>query len=208
MCPAWSGASASAASRSAGCPFGAARVIRAVLAAATPDAARLKLHVRDEVTEIWLQAGIQFEWLDAVMPHDSALRIVIQDAEEIRLRTRGVPVLAWIMFANERPGNIIRASINAAHSVLSRTAEAQTTRGSRVYVERYRHLLARTVGWSIAHEIGHYVLDSTRHDVTGLMRPRFGARELQNPQLASITLGPHSEQRLEARLATCARVAP
>jgi hypothetical protein len=203
-------AGASAASPAGGCPPGHERVVRAWLSAATPEAAGIKERVRAEIVNVWSHAGVHLHWLDPIgdASDTSALRIVIQDTEAKTADARRTPVLAWIMFAGGKPGTIIRASTHAAHSVLERSVEARATRGSAVHVEAFRQLVARAIGWAIAHEIGHHLSGSAQHDTVGLMRPHFEGREFQHPDTGSTVLSAVSIRRLQARLDTCMRSAP
>jgi hypothetical protein len=51
-------------------------------------------------------------------------------------------------------------------------------------------LVAQTLGRAVAHEIGHYLLKTSEHSSTGLMRLRVPFDDFLEPLLASFALEP------------------
>jgi hypothetical protein len=51
-----------------------------------------------------------------------------------------------------------------------------------------RLLLARFLGRILAHELGHVLLNSTRHQAKGLMRAQFRARDVLSAPISTYTL--------------------
>lgn len=49
-------------------------------------------------------------------------------------------------------------------------------------------ILLRMLGVALAHELGHYLLDTSRHSSAGLLRQTMAAREMQQPNPAHLRL--------------------
>ncbi len=50
-------------------------------------------------------------------------------------------------------------------------------------------MIPRVLGVALAHEIGHYLLDTRTHASSGLLRAAIPAAELFEPRLAQLGLG-------------------
>jgi hypothetical protein len=59
-------------------------------------------------------------------------------------------------------------------------------------------VVGRALGRALAHEIGHYVLRSTRHSAAGLMRPVHSMAAFADPDGADFTLAKDDAMRLSA----------
>jgi len=68
-------------------------------------------------------------------------------------------------------------------------------------------LVARLLGRSLAHELGHLLLNSKNHGTTGLMRARYQAQDVLRDPPAAYTLDPEQRARLFANLANDPRLA-
>jgi hypothetical protein len=127
-----------------------------------------------EVDDIWRRQGVCVQWLASLSgrPSDLTLRVLVVRREtskategqwpvgELRL-TRGGAALAI-------------ASITAAERVLE-----ATTRPEEPMAMRDRRL-GLILGRAVAHEMGHYLLDTNGHAGHGLMRARIEAGELSD----------------------------
>lgn len=184
--------------------------LRVVLRAMAPAAARVLEAVRAEVTAIWHRQGVPIEWVAAapvVVSDSPPLHVTLQDDPRRRPLPTAAPALAAIGFANGRPGRTIVASTGSAAELLGRglrhygilpLASVDFMRSGG-----FQWLTARLTGWAVAHEIGHYVLATARHDDAGLMRIRFDPRDVLGSSRSAVTLAPPSAQRLLARMHPC-----
>ena len=64
-------------------------------------------------------------------------------------------------------------------------------------LDHYR--LGLVLGRAVAHEIGHYLLDTNTHAKRGLMRPRFDSREFSDLRPGAFTLDPDAARWLKDR---------
>ena len=64
--------------------------------------------------------------------------------------------------------------------------------------EQQSAIVTRMLGVALAHELGHYLLDTKRHSSAGLLRAALRTRELAFPVLARLTLT-SAQQRLLCR---------
>jgi hypothetical protein len=68
-------------------------------------------------------------------------------------------------------------------------------------------LIAKLLGRSLAHELGHVLLNSRRHEPSGLMRPRYRDRDVLSLPASAYTLTAVERARLFARVAGEQRLA-
>jgi hypothetical protein len=128
-----------------------------------------------ETDDIWRSAGMTFAWQRAPRGAAATLQVVIgHDARPVR---DGRFALGWITFENSKPEQVIYVSYSNAHQLM---IESQGVVGAvdRMTLLQRETLLARAMGRALAHEIGHYLLASKAHTLTGLMRSRVPATEL------------------------------
>jgi hypothetical protein len=129
----------------------------------------------NEAEEIWRQQGIALDWLPAASvrtPSPDRLRVLV-----VAERTPGSA--SGLEFS---VGELIRPSGShpvALVSVASARRLVSSLRGRKGYeliaVDERR--LGVVLGRALAHEIGHYLLDTHTHAQSGLMRPQFSAFE-------------------------------
>jgi hypothetical protein len=107
----------------------------------------------------------------------------------------GQTAIAWVPFVEKRARRIMfvrlshaRALIEAFHPTNMLRPSAQTDA-----------LLAKLVGRSLAHELGHVLLNSLEHDRSGLMRARYGADDVLRDLPSAYTLDARQLSRLSAK---------
>jgi hypothetical protein len=163
---------------------------------ASPDISpALVSRVLAETDAIWRSSGFTFEWQRA--PHEAgAASLQVAIGHSIRPAPEGALALGWIVFDDGRPEHKIYVSHANAQQLM---AESPGVIGGldRMPVLEKETLLARAMGRALAHEMGHYLLESKAHTLTGLMRARITASEffsndnrrfkLDNGQRSSIT---------------------
>jgi hypothetical protein len=135
----------------------------------------------DEVRKIWSAAGVRVttgRYSDPV-PADGAtvsVRVVRVDMSK-----NGEPVLGWVTAdVRARALPAIFISLIGLRGLLEATAYRNVPFSAQPATLRDR-LMAQAVGRVAAHELGHYFLNSSRHDDHGLMRAAYSAVDLMTP---------------------------
>ena len=129
----------------------------------------------DEATAIWRHQGVEFEWLPATVVRSVAsnrLRVlVVPKRSSTGSPTGRIAVGELVRPVDGHPVAFI--SIESAQHLIS------SVRGRAGYeliaVDQRR--LGMVLGRALAHEIGHYLLNTHTHARSGLMRPNFDALE-------------------------------
>jgi len=166
-----------------------------------------------EATEIWRPAGVTFDWRRGALevvpyarmsetgPYRSATpRIVIGHGRGMALGAWSMP-LGWIVFDDvSTPEQDIYLSYSNAFRLL------ELSRDSVGFLERMpraekEELLGRAMGRALAHEIGHYLLASKAHGVSGLMKARHTAAELFGLERVRFQVDAEERAAIAARLA-------
>jgi hypothetical protein len=128
----------------------------------------------EEVTRIWMPYGVEIDGLSG--PCRAAR---VGPAIQVRLRERLSPArprtmpanaLGSINFIGGRPAPTIDLWIDEAARMLGGTASYLTATSAD---PRFRVQLARLLGRSLAHELGHYLLGTQQHSAEGLMRAHY-----------------------------------
>jgi hypothetical protein len=164
------------------------------IASALPAAARSAL--LGEADAIWRAAGVQLRLTEtgATPLPPSALRILV-----VGDRTGG-PGSRWVA------GELLRtpdarataiASIARAEAIVAAAGIGRTQLApDRLVHER----LGVVLGRAVAHEIGHYLLGTSAHSATGLMRASIAPREFADVRSSGFTVDDTSRRRVRERL--------
>jgi len=127
----------------------------------------------DEVNEIWGREGVRLRWpLDPSSSEapDFALRVlVVQHEPPDGDLEHQWPVGELLFDQSDQP--VAVASIGAAERILDTAA-----RSDEPVMLRARRL-GRVLGRTVAHEMGHYLLNTSSHARRGLMRARIDATD-------------------------------
>jgi hypothetical protein len=137
------------------------------------DSARTSM--MNEAAAIWRQHGVVIDWLPAAIVRPVAhhrLRVLIVQKRPLAEKTaEPIAVGELVRPPNGHPVAVI--SIEGARQMVA------SVRGRAGYelitVDERR--LGIVLGRALAHEIGHYLLDTHTHARSGLMRPQFNALE-------------------------------
>ena len=131
------------------------------------------------------------------------------DVDEIQLivaeakgsAASGASALGWITFiAPGRPANVVTVSVATARSLLAGES-LMGRRLDQLPPALRQQLVTRAVGWSAAHEIGHYLLRTSAHSVAGLMKPQLTASDVMRNDREWTQLAPHDAEILRRRAA-------
>jgi len=126
-----------------------------------------------EVNDIWQREGVRLQWpfsppADAVP--DFALRALVVQRESVT----GNSVHQWpvgeLLF-DQSDNPVAVASIEAAERVLATAARADEP------TALHERRLGVILGRALAHEMGHYLLNTAGHARRGLMRASIDARD-------------------------------
>jgi hypothetical protein len=118
-----------------------------------------------EASTIWESAGIVFAWHrvgSEAEAGDWPLDIIIDDR---RANVASSDALGWITFMADRPDRSIHLSRARADDLLRSTPGLNDTT-----IAAHEGLIGRALGRALAHELGHYLLQSKAHTSRGLMR--------------------------------------
>ena len=158
-----------------------------VLLTMAPTLSKLaRTSMMSEAAAIWRQHGLMLDWLDpsAARPVASnRLRVLIVQK---RLVSRGAfePVAVGELVRPLGSHPVALISIEGARQLIS------SVRGRAGYelIAIDEHRLGTVLGRALAHEIGHYVLDTHTHARSGLMRPNFNALEFTDQRNSTFAL--------------------
>lgn len=146
-----------------------------------------------EAAELWRAAGVEIEW-SKLPSAGSSTEVVMTDASHPRITvvvTHNMPgtlpaapatvrVMASILFVENRPTQLIGAYPAEVERLLDTMHMDAGSISERPAALRQR-LMGRVLGRAIAHELGHYMFNSSDHAPMGLMRARHRVDDLTSP---------------------------
>jgi hypothetical protein len=165
------------------------------IAPSLPAAARAPL--LDEATRIWRSQGVTIDWLSATAPlrtTNRSLRVLVIPRRGPAAR-QNESLAVGELLGPGRGHAVAIISIEAAE----RLVEEARPPGFPLQAPPDCRRLGLVLGRAVAHEIGHYLLDTPTHARHGLMRPRFDAREFSDLRPGTFTLDPDASQWLKDR---------
>ena len=159
-----------------------------------PKAARASM--MEETAAIWRNHGVTINWLAATslrsVPH--RLRVLVVERRHSPATARDAfTVGELIRPANGRP--IAMMSIESAQRLV---ASVRGRAGYELIAVDPRRL-GILLGRALAHEIGHYLLDTQTHARDGLMRPQFNALEFTDLRDEAFALDDPASEWLKSR---------
>jgi hypothetical protein len=147
----------------------------------------------NETASIWRDAHVQLRWIrDNSTDEDRPLRIVV--ARRVAAVTDNRWPVAELMRFEDRSA-IALASISAALRIVEERPELPLV--DLPAMRQYK--LGVVLGRAVAHEIGHYLLQSNAHSPYGLMRASIDAREFADLRTGAFRLDRESQAYLTAR---------
>jgi len=151
---------------------------------------------------IWEPYGVRFE---GTTTRTDAVTVVVSGRERGPAWGSYQTVLGETLFAGHHATPYIRLWLGAAE------AFAEATRVGIVQFftlprEQRNDILVQMMGVSLAHELAHYLLDTTKHSSRGLLKPAINVADMQRPDIAHLELT-RSQQSLMCRSALPARPA-
>ena len=170
------------------------------VAPSLPEAARAAF--LDEVSAIWKSHGVTIEWLSPTewlcpiadsRRRGGRLRVLVFPKSDSASSERKTMAVAELLRPDSRHAVAI-AYIAVARRIVE---DAPLRFPALAALDHYR--LGLVLGRAVAHEIGHYLLDTPTHARRGLMRPRFDSREFADLRPGAFTLDPDAARWLKHR---------
>jgi hypothetical protein len=150
-----------------------------------------------ETGRIWEKAGVRLEWRNSLEPDPlpgDTLRVLAVNRPAWQSRT-DVRVLGELL-RFETSKAIARVSLDEAQRIAAR---------NRLWTAGQPHLrdlqIGVVIGRAVAHEIGHYLLDTSTHAPAGLMRATIDAAEFADLESDAFDLDPEATAWVRQRLA-------
>lgn len=151
-----------------------------------------------EVDAIWQPYGVAVR--QRAPGDDRCNRVVMvrADSEVLPGEASAETALAWMLFVEGNARQVIFLRTGRVRALVDAFGRSARPDGLNDY------LAARLAGRSLAHELGHVLLNSRDHERSGLMRPRYRADDLLRDPPSSYTLTAAERARLATRLAAAA----
>jgi hypothetical protein len=147
--------------------------LRVVLIAAPRLTAAARGTLIGEASRIWEKAGVRLEWRNSPEPEGApvdTLRVLAVSRPVWQARPN-----VWVL------GELLRFETSKAIARVSLDEAERIATRHRLWTARQSHLrdlqIGVVSGRAIAHEIGHYLLDTSTHAPAGLMRATIDATE-------------------------------
>ena len=155
--------------------------------------------VMEEMRTIWAPLGVVIRAVDAA--DESCLRIILVKADvEARPEDVAEPTaLGWVPFVAGRARQLVFLRPARARLLIDALRPGKRPQGLTDL------LLAKLMGRTLAHEVGHVLMNSVRHEESGLMRAKFEATDVLRWPVTSYTLNPSERTRLFTQLSASSR---
>ena len=149
----------------------------------------------NETNAIWRAANVELRWLSDETGRnvERPLRILVTRRAVTASSTHSWPVGELLRFPDSSA--IAMASIGAGLRIVQGDPQRQLLDLTAMH----QYQLGVVLGRAVAHEIGHYLLESNTHSSYGLMRASIDAREFADLRSGAFRLDRESQAFLAAR---------
>jgi hypothetical protein len=151
-----------------------------------------------ETSSIWRDGNVQLRWLagNPPPPTGTTLRVLVTPRA----------VVSTVEGQNWTVGELLRFGETSAIAVASITgAQRIIDESQHIGIfdlpATYEYRLGVVLGRAVAHEIGHYVLQTNTHASSGLMRATIDAREFADLRTTTFRLDDEARMHLAERAA-------
>lgn len=154
-----------------------------------------------EAGAIWMPLGVAIRRVD--QPDESCQRVIVVKADH-EARPEDVSretALGWVPFVAGRARQLVFLRVARGRLLIDGLSPGTRPDGLTDLLH------ARLLGRSLAHELGHVLLNSLGHERSGLMRAHYRAGDVLRMPAASYTLNPAERARLFTQLSSSARLA-
>ena len=154
-----------------------------------------------EVQSIWKVLGGDIRSVD--IPDASCERIVVvkADGEALPEDLSHEDAIGWVPFAAGHARQLLFLRVNRARLLVAGVITGVNPEGLT------NLMLAKLLGRTVAHELGHVLLNTSSHTDSGLMRARYRANDVLRVQASAYTLNAAERVRLFTRMARGSLVA-
>ena len=154
-----------------------------------------------EVDSIWRSAGIRIHWLGEYDRPAGARALRVAVVKQNGARPAGTVARAdsWVvgeLVRSQDGAAIAFASIARAEAVVQAAGPGPTQTAPESVMQ---HRLGVVLGRAVAHEIGHYLLESSAHAGHGLMRATFQPREFTDLRSGGFDVDDASQRQIRVR---------
>jgi len=156
--------------------------------------APLKSAILSEVERIWAPMGISVASTDQFENVCDRWILVKSALEAAPEETASPRAIAWVPFVEKRARRVVFVRMNRAHALI----EAFNPKNMILPRSQTDAQLAKLVGRSLAHELGHVLLNSLDHEKSGLMRASYGVHDTLSDVPSDYTLNARQLDRLFA----------
>jgi len=155
--------------------------------------------VMEEIRTIWTPLGVAIRAVEQA--DESCVRIIVVKADaEARPEDVADPnALGWVPFVAGRARQLVFLKPSRARLLVEALSP-----GTR-HESLTGLLAAKLIGRALAHEVGHVLLNSMRHETSGLMREEYRAADVLRLPTSSYTLNPSERSRLFTLLSVSPR---
>lgn len=165
-----------------------------VLAPALAVGGRVEAAILAEMNAIWRPYGVAVRRTHEDSPSCDRLIAVRSDAEARPEDVSSDTALAWVPFVEGRARRVVFLRLRRARVLVDSLSPGTRPEAFTDW------LVARLVGRSLAHELGHVLLNSTHHTLSGLMRLRYRAIDVLRDPPSAYTLDDEQRERLYSNL--------
>jgi hypothetical protein len=159
----------------------------------------------DQIRQIWGAAGVTVSssgYGGSSRPQDARVSVRILTTPARQGATTGAMIMGWVVQAED--GTVAPAmfvSLVGLESLRSRRQLNGVSYSDMPPSIRSR-IVAQAVGRVVAHELGHYLLQSAVHSSKGLMRSDFTSAALGDQRIDAFLLGPSESALLRREVTT------
>jgi hypothetical protein len=135
-----------------------------------------------ELNTIWAMHGVGVRWAEDAEDGCARLITIKGDHEALAEDAASESALGWVSFVEGRARQLVFLRVDRARLLV----EAFSPRTlSKAFTDL---LVAKLIGRSLAHELGHVLLNSRSHEESGLMRARYRAHDVLSVPTSAHTL--------------------
>jgi hypothetical protein len=147
-----------------------------------------------ELAAIWRPNGVATRRAGLSRSDCDRVMVVRADHESRPEERTRLSALAWVTFVEGRARQLVFLRVERSRMLIGRLSSGPRAEG---LVDL---LHARSMGRSLAHELGHILLNSVGHERSGLMRADFGATDVLRLPTSAYTLNVSERARLMTTL--------
>ena len=157
--------------------------------------------VRSEVQTIWKVLGAEIRSVEHADDRCTRIVVVKADHEALPEDLSHEDALGWVPFAGGHARQLVFLRVSRARSMIAGAITGVNPDGLKDL------MFAKLLGRTVAHELGHVLLDSPGHADSGLMRAHYRANDVLRVRASAYTLNAEERARLFTLMAARARIA-